>query len=64
MNPARRAVPAAYVLIAVSLVFCLNLIIRLREKYRGNEYKIGAHSLTTPVDHRYSRGGAKLRRVA
>ncbi len=49
--------------LAVSLVFCLNLIIRLREKYRGNEYKIGAHSLTTPVDHRYSRG-AKLRRVA
>lgn len=49
--------------LAVSLVFCLNLIIRLREKYRGNEYKIGAHSLTTPVDHRYNRGG-KLRRVA
>lgn len=49
--------------LAVSLVFCLNLIIRLREKYRGNEYKIGAHSLTSPVDHRY-RGGSKLRRVA
>lgn len=50
--------------LAVSLVFCLNLIIRLREKYRGNEYKIGAHSLTTPVDHRYTRTGTKLRRVA
>lgn len=49
--------------LAVSLVFCLNLIIRLREKYRGNEYKIGAHSLTTPVDHRSGRG-SKLRRVA
>jgi hypothetical protein len=42
---------------AISLVFCLNLLLRLREKYRGNEYKIGAHSLTTPVDHRYRRAG-------
>jgi hypothetical protein len=41
--------------LAVSLVFCLNLLVRLREKYRGNEYKIGAHSLTSPVDHRYSK---------
>lgn len=38
--------------LAVSLVFCLNLLIRLREKYRKDEYKIGAHSLTSPVDHR------------
>ena len=41
--------------LAVSLVFCLNLIVRLREKYRKNEFKIGAHSLTTPVDHRKAR---------
>jgi hypothetical protein len=38
--------------LAVSLVFCLNLLIRLREKYRNDDYKIGARSLTTPVDHR------------
>jgi hypothetical protein len=41
--------------LAVSLVFCLNLLIRLREKYRGDDYKIGARSLTSPVDHRYSK---------
>lgn len=41
--------------LAVSLVFCLNLLVRLREKYRRNEYKIGAYSLTTPVDHRLSQ---------
>lgn len=41
--------------LAVSMVFCLNLLIRLREKYRGDEYKIGAHSLTSPVDHRYRK---------
>jgi len=41
--------------LAVSLVFSLNLLIRLREKYRGDEYKIGAQSLTTPVDHRYRK---------
>lgn len=41
--------------LAVSLVFCLNLIIRLREKYRNDEYKIGAHSISSPVDHRYKK---------
>jgi hypothetical protein len=41
--------------LAVSLVFSLNLLIRLREKYRGDEYKIGARSLTSPVDHRFKR---------
>lgn len=41
--------------LAVSLVFCLNLIIRLREKYRGDEYKMGAHSMTSPVDHRLKK---------
>ena len=44
--------------LAVSLVFCLNLIVRLREKYRNDEYKIGAHSLTTPVDHRIKKRAA------
>jgi hypothetical protein len=43
--------------LAVSLVFCLNLLIRLREKYRGDEYKIGAQSLTSPVDHRFRKVG-------
>lgn len=42
--------------LAVSLVFCLNLLIRLREKYRNNEFKIGARSLTSPVDHRFKQG--------
>lgn len=41
--------------LAVSLVFCLNLAIRLREKYRGNETKISNHSLSTPVDHRFKK---------
>lgn len=52
--------------LAVSLVFCLNLLVRLHEKYRKDEYKIGAHSLTSPVDHRYSQRKAKsgLKRVA
>lgn len=44
--------------LAVSLVFCLNLIIRLKEKYRGNEFKIGARSLTSPVDHRNHKRAA------
>lgn len=43
--------------LAVCLVFCLNLAIRLREKYRGNEVKISAHSVTTPVDHRFKKAG-------
>ncbi len=38
--------------LAVSLVFCLNLAIRLREKYRGNESKISSNALSSPVDHR------------
>jgi hypothetical protein len=41
--------------LAVSLVFSLNLLIRLREKYRNDEYKIGARSLTSPVDHRHKK---------
>jgi hypothetical protein len=38
--------------LAICLVFALNLAIRLREKYRGDEYRIGRLSLTKPVDHR------------
>lgn len=45
--------------LAVCLVFCLNLAIRLREKYRGNEVKISAHSISTPVDHRFRRKNLK-----
>jgi ABC-type multidrug transport system fused ATPase/permease subunit len=41
--------------LAVCLVFALNLSIRLREKYRGQEAKISAHALSTPVDHRYKK---------
>ncbi len=44
--------------LAVCLVFCLNLAIRLREKYRGNETRIGAHALAIPIDHRKSRKAA------
>jgi hypothetical protein len=38
--------------LALCLVFALSLAIRLREKYRGDEYRIGKLSLTKPVDHR------------
>ncbi|MGZ3695858.1 MAG: hypothetical protein ACXWQO_17335, partial [Bdellovibrionota bacterium] len=39
--------------LAVCLIFCLNLTIRLREKYRGDEAKIGAHAMMGEVvDHR------------
>jgi len=41
--------------LAVCLVFCLNLAIRLREKYHGNEVKISAHAISTPVDHRFKK---------
>jgi hypothetical protein len=41
--------------LAVCLVFSLNLAIRLREKYRGNEFKIASHSMATPVDHRFKK---------
>jgi hypothetical protein len=42
--------------LALSMVICLNLAVRLREKYRGNEAKISAHSLMNPVvDHRFRR---------
>lgn len=42
--------------LAVSLILCWNLAILLRDKYRGNEQKIAAHSvMAPPVDHRFSR---------
>lgn len=44
--------------LAICLVFCWNLAIRLREKYRGDETKISAHALmSAPVDHRYRKAG-------
>ncbi len=43
--------------LAVCLIFSLNLAIRLREKYRGNETRISAHAMTTPVDHRFKKTG-------
>jgi hypothetical protein len=39
--------------LALCLVFALSLAIRLREKYRGDEQRIGRLALTKPVDHRY-----------
>ncbi len=42
--------------LAVCLVFCWNLTIRLREKYRGVEAKISARALMNePVDHRFKK---------
>jgi len=38
--------------LAICMVFAMNLAIRIREKYRGNEARIGRLSLTKPVDHR------------
>jgi hypothetical protein len=41
--------------LAVCLVLCLNIAVRLREKYRGNEQKIGSHAIASPVDHRFKQ---------
>lgn len=41
--------------LAICLVFAWSLAIRLREKYRGNEYRIAALSVASPVDHRRHR---------
>ncbi len=47
--------------LAICLIFCWNLTVRLREKYRGDEEKIGNRSLMgEPVDHRFK----KFKRVA
>ena len=44
--------------LAVCLVFCWSLTVRLREKYRGDENKIASRNLMTePVDHRFRRAG-------
>lgn len=44
--------------LAVCLVFCWNLAVRLQEKYRGDEAKIAARALMSPpVDHRYRKAG-------
>lgn len=45
--------------LAVCLVLCLNIAIRLREKYRGNEQRIGSYAFTSPVDHRFAKKEAK-----
>jgi hypothetical protein len=52
--------------LAVCLVLCLNLAIRLREKYRGDEQKIGSYAIASPVDHRFkkNRDDAKPKRAA
>jgi hypothetical protein len=42
--------------LAVCLVFCVNLTIRLREKYLGDESKIGVRAMMGDiVDHRYKK---------
>ncbi|MDZ4676517.1 MAG: hypothetical protein SGI74_03325 [Oligoflexia bacterium] len=41
--------------LAICLVFATSLAINLREKYRGNERRIAAHSLSNPVDHRLKK---------
>ncbi len=44
--------------LAVCLVFCWNLTILLRQKYRGDENKIAAHPMMGKlVDHRYRKAG-------
>lgn len=44
--------------LAVCLVFCWSLTVRLREKYRGDEAKIASRNLMTdPVDHRFRKAG-------
>lgn len=44
--------------LAICLIFCWNLTIRLREKYRGDEIKIASRTLMTdPVDHRFRKAG-------
>jgi len=41
--------------LAICLVFALNLAIRIREKYRGDESRIGSLTLSKPVDHRFKK---------
>jgi len=41
--------------LAIFIVFAWGLAVRLREKYRGNEYKIAQLAFSKPVDHRYKK---------
>jgi hypothetical protein len=41
--------------LAICLVFAWGLAVRLREKYRGNEYRIASLAISKPVDHRYKK---------
>lgn len=41
--------------LAICLVFAWGLAVRLREKYRGNEVRIGKLAMSKPVDHRYKK---------
>jgi hypothetical protein len=41
--------------LAICLVFAWGLAVRLREKYRGNESRIGTLAMSKPVDHRYKK---------
>lgn len=41
--------------LAICLVFAFSLAVRIREKYRGNEARIGDYSISKPVDHRFKK---------
>ena len=41
--------------LAICLVFAWGLAVRLREKYRGNENRIGELAISKPVDHRFKK---------
>lgn len=41
--------------LAICLVFAVNLAVRIREKYRGDESRIGNLAIVKPVDHRFKK---------
>lgn len=41
--------------LAICLVFATSLAIRLKEKYKGREHKIGELAWNSPVDHRFKK---------
>ena len=41
--------------LAICLIFAWGLAVRLREKYRGNEQRIGNLAISKPVDHRFKK---------
>ena len=41
--------------LAICLIFAWGLAVRLREKYRGNEQRIGDLAISKPVDHRFKK---------